>query len=401
MNSFSKLEKEITREHNTIPGFDGNYALIELKNGQRNTYYVYTDHLGSTQVITDDAGNAIERHNFDAWGRERNPQTWQYTAQNPDGGWNPVRIETITDRGYTGHEMLPEFGIINMNGRLYDPVLGRMLSPDPFVQAPGNSQNYNRYSYVLNNPLKFTDPSGESWKKFWKNLGEIAIGFTFPVGSYTAIGGFIEALNNGAINPHLSKESRKSAWTKADLTMEGTKFNNSSDITQGLFAADTDRKGWFWQIASRLTIEGIQTGIGFTYQQRKNLSADGIDVQHVNGATVLSTRKPLIFTYAITFGSYITGQYLSDDQSTLEHEYGHYLQSQMSGPMYLFKYGIPIAVNNEGWYEDDATARGLAYNNGTYNRKDFNNTNPQWWDYALFLFIDPLRESHFNLKINP
>lgn len=48
-----------------------------------------------------------------------------------------------------------------MNGRLYDPVLGRMLSPDPYVQAPGNSQNYNRYSYVLNNPMKYSDPSGE------------------------------------------------------------------------------------------------------------------------------------------------------------------------------------------------------------------------------------------------
>ena len=57
-------------------------------------------------------------------------------------------------RGYTEHEMLNEFDIINMNGRLYDPVLGRFFSPD-------NSQSFNRYSYCLNNPLKYTDPSGE------------------------------------------------------------------------------------------------------------------------------------------------------------------------------------------------------------------------------------------------
>lgn len=67
-------------------------------------------------------------------------------------------------RGYTGHEMLPEYGLINMNGRLYDPQLGRFLSPDNYVQMPDFSQSFNRYSYCINNPLKFTDPDGE-W--FW------------------------------------------------------------------------------------------------------------------------------------------------------------------------------------------------------------------------------------------
>ena len=66
-------------------------------------------------------------------------------------------------RGYTGHEMLNDFDIINMNGRLYDSVLGRFLSPDNFVQMPDNAQSYNRYSYCLNNPLKYTDPSGEAF----------------------------------------------------------------------------------------------------------------------------------------------------------------------------------------------------------------------------------------------
>ncbi len=57
--------------------------------------------------------------------------------------------------------MMGEFGLVNMNGRLYDPTLGRFLSPDNYVQEPGNSQSFNRYSYCLNNPLKYTDPSGE------------------------------------------------------------------------------------------------------------------------------------------------------------------------------------------------------------------------------------------------
>jgi hypothetical protein len=51
-----------------------------------------------------------------------------------------------------------------MNGRVYDSWLGRFLSPDPFVQSPGFSQSYNRYSYCLNNPLRYTDPSGYTYK---------------------------------------------------------------------------------------------------------------------------------------------------------------------------------------------------------------------------------------------
>ena len=58
----------------------------------------------------------------------------------------------------------PDFAVVcmrvHMNGRVYEPKLGRMLSPDPVTQAPENGQNYNRYSYALNNPLKYTDPSG-------------------------------------------------------------------------------------------------------------------------------------------------------------------------------------------------------------------------------------------------
>ena len=87
---------------------------------------------------------------LDAWGRRRNPVGFGYD-----------NLSTATfDRGYTGHEHLDEFGLINMNGRLYDPMLGRMLSPDIVIQQEHNSQAYNRYSYCFNNPLRFTDPSG-------------------------------------------------------------------------------------------------------------------------------------------------------------------------------------------------------------------------------------------------
>ena len=71
--------------------------------------------------------------------------------------------EMKLDRGFTGHEHLEMFGLINMNARLYDPVLGRFLSPDPIIQVPEFTQSYNGYSYALNNPLSYKDLNGESF----------------------------------------------------------------------------------------------------------------------------------------------------------------------------------------------------------------------------------------------
>jgi len=92
---------------------------------------------------------------------------WQYFT---DWSFNDVPQAYLFDRGYTGHEHLDAFSLINMNGRVYDPWLGRFISPDPFLQAPTNSQNYNRYSYALNNPFKYTDPTGYRYGPHFNGL---------------------------------------------------------------------------------------------------------------------------------------------------------------------------------------------------------------------------------------
>lgn len=126
-------------------------------------YYTHTDHLGSITHILDNQGSTanglIEERSFDAWGRVRDPDTWiPYTSGNFPN-W-------MFDRGYTGHEHIRldnwNNNIINMNGRLYDPLIGRMFSPDPVITNNENTQDYNKYTYVRNNPLKYTDPSGYS-----------------------------------------------------------------------------------------------------------------------------------------------------------------------------------------------------------------------------------------------
>jgi len=120
-----------------------------------------------------------------------------------DGNGNKLD-KLLLDRGYTGHEYLASVGLIHCNGRLYDPALHRFLQPDNYIQDPFNTQNFNRYGYCLNNPLKYTDPNGEiiwaavivgaiigatsyatsaamndswSWEKFaWSTLGGAVMG---------------------------------------------------------------------------------------------------------------------------------------------------------------------------------------------------------------------------------
>lgn len=151
-------EKEVTasgtKEIHYIPTGDGANAVYVITNGVGEYNYLYRDHLGSVVAVTNSAGTVVMEQNFDAWGRRRDAITWNYTTSLPSATYSWVR-------GYTGHEHLDDFGLINMNNRMYDPILGRMLAVDNFVQNPYSTQSYNRYSYSFNNPLVYSDPNGE------------------------------------------------------------------------------------------------------------------------------------------------------------------------------------------------------------------------------------------------
>ena len=127
-----------------------------MATGLTYRHYILKDHLGSWTTITDEKGKIECEQSFDAWGKMRNPYTWREFDPNGTQPQGP-----LFDRGFTGHEHLFEFGLINMNGRMYDPLMSTFLSVDNYVQSPENSQNFNRYAYCLNNPLKYTDPDGE------------------------------------------------------------------------------------------------------------------------------------------------------------------------------------------------------------------------------------------------
>ena len=146
----------------------GANSLIEINfvsSSSNNIAYALTGVQDSIIVEVDAVSTTLsQEYSYDAWGRRRDKDTWQYTLSGEP--------ELLAGRGFTAHEELPWFNLVNMNGRLYDPTVGRFLSADPVVQSPANTQNFNRYSYCLNNPLKYTDPSGYRIAKFMREDSE-------------------------------------------------------------------------------------------------------------------------------------------------------------------------------------------------------------------------------------
>lgn len=117
-----------------------------------SSLYMHRDQLGSTTVVTDESGAVVERFAYEPFGKRR-------TLVGVQDGANTIAGVT-TDRGFTNHEHLDEVGLIHMNGRVYDPKIGRFISADLSVPYPTNLQSFNRYSYARNNALIRIDPSG-------------------------------------------------------------------------------------------------------------------------------------------------------------------------------------------------------------------------------------------------
>ncbi len=130
---------------------------------EQYTVYLTRDHIGSVVSKSDDRSGgeqAIKFHANEPWGR-RQSESWGGLIYDRLSGADLEDMTFGTARGFTDHEHLDGVGLIHMNGRVYDPVVGRFVSPDPWIQDPENSQSFNRYSYVWNNPLSHTDPTGE------------------------------------------------------------------------------------------------------------------------------------------------------------------------------------------------------------------------------------------------
>ena len=127
----------------------------------RRLRYLHRDALGSVDTVSNEAGEIVTRLSYTPFGKRR-ASNWRGSAV--------ATLPLLVNRGFTGHEHLDEVGLVHMNGRIYDPRVGRFLSPDPYVPSALLTQSYNRYSYALNNPMKFSDPSGFFFKKVFKGI---------------------------------------------------------------------------------------------------------------------------------------------------------------------------------------------------------------------------------------
>jgi RHS repeat-associated protein len=198
---------------------------------QQQLYYTYTDHLGSLIAITNENGNVVERYAYDPWGARRNPDNWAQTDS---------RTTWLLNRGFTGHEHIDAFGIINMNGRVYDPLTAQFFSPDPYIQSPENWLSYNRYAYCWSNPLVYTDPDGEIvWFIY---AGAAIVGGTLNLISnwnkvdnvWSALGYFGSGALGGAIsvaNPLLGGSITSGGNFITDIASgKVPEFNNVGDV---------------------------------------------------------------------------------------------------------------------------------------------------------------------------
>jgi len=253
-------------------------------------YYGYYDYLGSLIALTNEQGQVVERYAYDPWGNRRNPNNW---AQ-PDS-----RTSWIINRGFTMHEHLDQFGIINMNGRVYDPLTAQFFSPDPYIQAPGNWINYNRYLYCLNNPLKYTDPDGEFWhiiigaaiggvvnlvanwnncQGFWQYAAAFVVGA--GAGAATAAtGGAAGAGVWAAIGVGAAGGAVTSA-TNNLIGQTGNNFSGMNDVNWGQVALSgcIGAANGALSVISPINIPFGESGFGLTIAPQIAIGTDGIGV---------------------------------------------------------------------------------------------------------------------------
>jgi len=395
-------------------------------------YYVHQDRLGSYDVLTDDIGTVKERLGYDVWG---NRVLWNDWTQRM--GYDSEDTTHIFRRGFTGHEHLGAHGIINMNGRMYDPNTASFFSPDPFVQAPFNTQSFNRYSYCLNNPLMYTDPDGEwfvlaalygignwvasgfstnsegktVWKANWNNDGAKAFGQGFLAGA--GIGAIWHSAGSipwigQALQTTMATYGATQAIT-ASIGLwgnigNGKGFLNSFKIALGNFALDENNFwGGVWQGISRHTWEMPQTFGGHIYTQIRNMQGNVDRVDYFGGAT-FAIKENAGYKDGVSLGSFININDLGKVEGNFRdyllsnplymHEYGHYIESQRAGPAYLLTIGIPSirSAKNSEWIDRYNTTHDFFWTETRANRhaaKYFGDNYGVVWNFQRY----PLRNT--------
>ena len=398
--------------------YDAPMVLVksaDINNGAWTPFNIGRDVQGSiTEVLTVN-GDIVEQFRYDPWGLmllENEEEGVPEDPLDPDGivmeladtlvamspwQWAGKSVY-VGGHGYTGHEHLPGFGLINCNARLYDPALGRFLMPDPLIQDPASTQNFNRYSYCLNNPLKYTDESGEF-------VGTILTAVLRGVASI--FGSAYKAIEGGIDN------GWKGAWDgfSGEWKQYGRRVANAAKIDWGLFRTDSHRSipGQILSIVSRLSWELPQTVLGNVAGHFRN-NFWRTNVEYYREATLINRNDNSLWKWGFTLGSYVNGKNLEADPQVDDifgHEYGHVKQSNALGLFYLPLVGVPSIMgsafdgvwnhdHNNEWYEVWANKEANRYfmeiGDTTAAQKLVSRSNklvrskPDWYDYVMWIY---------------
>ena len=297
--------------------------------------YTLPDHLGSPDVVVADNGTIVESTSFDAWGLRRGASNWQGSG---------TALATST-RGFTGHEHAESIGLIHMNGRIYDPVIGRFVQADPLNDS--GTQGLNRYSYVLNNPLSSTDPSGCLTTHQW---GQIFMAVVLAAGTggvgtqamsageaYVFVGanGFMA----GAVQSGTLKGGAWGAFSSLAFYAVGSYFDSAQWAHNGehVFGTDLNMGGFAAKVLAHGTLGGVvqhlqggKYGSGFAAAgatQAFSGAIDNIDPSNpgVSAARVLAAAAVGGTVSSIGGGSFANGAITAafartfNDERELEH----------------------------------------------------------------------------------
>ena len=271
-----------------IEGPMGVFA-VHVNDGDEYINYIHKDNIESWNVITDEDGKILQKMSFDAWGNIRNPHRWDEDVS---------EVSMLFDRGFTGHEHIWEFGLINMNGRLYDPLISMMLSPDNNIQMLQSSQNFNRYSYCLNNPLKYKDSTGE-----W--VESIAFGVA-----------------GGAANLVMNAREIDSFGEAALLFGVG--------FVKGFLMQYTMAYSWFLQVGVGTVMEGLTYGVNRMVSIGDgNFEFSGDDWNSVKSATNYGLGSGLVKSFMYSYMQEPTDTQYGESifESSYYREYSHGLTS--------------------------------------------------------------------------
>jgi len=338
----------------------------EWSNGSQRDEYLHHDHLGSVVRITGSNGTIVDRLSYDPWGKRRSAvASTAWLASAPGTYLLPTSLDHLT-RGFTGHEHLDTLGLIHMNGRVYDPELGRFLSADPVVQFPASTQGLDRYSYVLNNPLSATDPTGHIVDMI------IGIGAAIFGGAAIAAKEYVAAFLIAAVAGFATSGDLKGALLSVA----------SMAVTFGIGQYVKEAVDVAYQVAAAAVLHGLAQGVlaavqgdnfGAAFLAGSIASAFG--PQSTNGSLSIGTRAIRVVQAALIGGTVskigggkfgngaITGAFVqafnhdSTDYDTFEKRAGAYrgMQAKLNAAgIDTVWFGAAAELNdffaaNEGW----------------------------------------------------